>query len=121
VAVELTPWRLAVRRAANGWVAATNHFNHPTLTGFHGRYPIHNSAERLARLGQLCAEPALGQTGRERAIDLLTDVVRRVDTNDYGLVWNPCTVYSTVFAPARGRLWVRTADQPGRTFEEVGG
>jgi hypothetical protein len=121
VAVELTPWRLAVRRAANGWVAATNHFNHPTMTGFHGRYPIHNSAERLTRLGQLCAEPALGQTGRERAIDLLTDVVRRVDTNDYGLVWNPCTVYSTVFAPARGRLWVRTADQPGRTFEEVGG
>jgi len=44
---------------------------------------------------------------------------RSPDLNEYCAVWNPCTIYSTLFAPARGRLWVRASDRSDRTFQEV--
>ena len=41
------------------------------------------------------------------------------DANEYCTVLNPCTIYSTLFAPAQGRLWVRAADRPDRSFQEI--
>jgi hypothetical protein len=120
-AVEFTPWKLAVRPARDGWVVSTNHFNHPDMAGSHGPYPVQNSAERFGRLSELCGAPADGTSGAEHVRRLLTDVVRRPEANDYGVVWNPCTVYSVLFAPVQGRLWVRATDRTDRDFEEVGG
>jgi hypothetical protein len=120
VVVEYTPWRLAIRRPQDGWVAATNHFNHPDMVRYHANLIRMSSRERLARLGELCGDCAGTAEGAEILGQFLLDQeCHNPDSNDYCTVLNPCTIYSTLFAPAQGRLWVRAADRPDRTFQEV--
>ena len=118
--VEFTPSRLAVRRPRDGWIATTNHFTHPAMIGHHAPTVFQSTTERLARLSDLCA---CGLDAAERPENLtrfLLDQQRlNVDSTEYCTVWNPCTIYSTVFAPAEGRMWVRVSDLPDRTFEEI--
>ena len=75
-------------------------------------------AERMGRMGDVCAIGQLGDiTSAQR---VLTDHTLRTDeANEYCGVFNPCTIYSVVFAPVRKELWVRVADQPDRTFERL--
>jgi hypothetical protein len=50
----------------------------------------------------------------------LTDLqTRHPEASEYCTVHNPCTVYSALFAPQQRRMWVRAADQPDRTFQEI--
>lgn len=120
VIVEYTPWQLVIRRPENGWVAATNHFNHPDMLRHHANTVFLSSRERLARLGQLCARQAPIAQDPEAMGRFLVDVERgSPDANEYCTVLNPCTVYSVFFAPAQRRLWVRAADRPERTFQEI--
>ncbi|MBM2810026.1 MAG: penicillin acylase-like amidase [Chloroflexi bacterium] len=117
--VEFTPWRFAVRRPEGGWIATTNHFNHPSML-HHGGQVFGSSTDRLARLGELCdcQEPIPSEIGG--AASFLIDAERpSAEANEYCSVWNPCTIYSTYFAPAKRRMWVRISDRPGRSFEDV--
>lgn len=118
--VEYTHRHIAVRRAEDGWIAATNHFSHPSMLGQHADLAYLSSTHRLARLGELCATD--GQIGADvpSATRFLLDQCLRIpDGNEYCTVLNPCTVYSALFAPAERRMWVRAADRTERTFEEV--
>jgi hypothetical protein len=118
--LEFTPSRVAVRCPEDGWVFATNHFNDPSMKQFHGRFAHHNSLERYERLDDLCRGTAEAPASVEGAGRFLADLERPKPEDDaYCSVWNPCTLYSTVFAPTRGKLWVRAADRPDRPFEEV--
>ena len=118
--VEFTPWRLAVRRPEDGWVTATNHFVDPLMARRYGQYEVVSSTDRLARLGDLCARGDLGGDDLVGAGRLLLDTeIRSPTANEYCTVFNPCTIYSTLFAPARKRMWVRVADEPGRGFEPI--
>ncbi len=116
--VEYTPWGMATRPAQDGWVAATNHFNDPCMSRSRGLSPYRNSFERFDRLSDLCT--AGGLTSLDGAASFLADVQRRTsESTEDCVLLNPSTLYSTLFAPERGRLWVRTADRPARRFEEV--
>jgi hypothetical protein len=119
--VEYTPLRLAVRYPEGGWVAATNHFNHPEMVRHHANQRFQSSTERLARLEELCDSDGACTAEAVALSAFLTDLERRSpDVNEYCTVHNPCTVYSTLFAPRQRRMWVRAADQPDRTFQEIG-
>jgi hypothetical protein len=120
VVVEYTPRRMAVRVPQDGWIAATNHFNHPDMLRHDAKQAFQSSTERFARLGELCSSE--GACASEPA-DLgcfLTDLETRFpDASEYCTVHNPCTVYSTLFAPARRTMWVRASDRADRTFQEI--
>jgi hypothetical protein len=118
--VEYTPRRLAVRRPQEGWIAATNHFNHPEMTRYYARHRFQSSTERLARLGELCGADGASTAEVAGLSAFLTDLERRTpEANEYCSVHNPCTVYSTLFAPRQRRMWVRAADREDRTFQEI--
>ncbi len=118
--VEYTPWRFAVRRPENGWIATTNHFTHPEMTKRYARFEALSSTDRLGRLGDLCSSDGLA-TGEVSAAGqfLLDTETRSPDANEYCTIFNPCTIYSTLFAPAQKRLWVRVADRPERAFAPI--
>jgi hypothetical protein len=80
-----------------------------------------SSTDRLGRLGDMCRGcEGLGDGDLTAAGQLLLDTeVRSPNANEYCTIFNPCTIYSTLFAPARKRMWVRVADQPDRTFEPI--
>src|SRR5579885_777608 len=114
---ELTSRQLVARAPTNGVVAATNHFQAPALAQEQVGLVTDNSLRRLARLDELLAA---GPIDRQRASAILTDE-RCLD--DTACLWvrllNLGTVYSTVFEPAQGRIWVRAYDRPDRPFEPV--
>lgn len=116
--VEFTPWNLTVRTPEGGWICTTNHFLSDQMVGFNGQGVVFSSGERLARLDELCAAGTLADS-RAAGI-ILTDTALRVpEATEYCGVFNPCTIYSVVFAPRRGELWVRVADLPERQFERI--
>lgn len=118
--VEYTPWRFAVRRPKDGWLATTNHFVDPEMTRRYARFELLSSTDRLARLGDLCACDGMADGDLTAAGRLLLDTeIRSPEANEYCTIFNPCTIYSTLFAPARKRMWVRVADRPDRSFEPV--
>ncbi|MPZ15871.1 MAG: hypothetical protein GEU73_15855 [Chloroflexi bacterium] len=118
--VEFTPWRFAVRHAEDGWVGATNHFNAAELVRHHANLAFPSSIERLARLEELCTvENRTDRDARTLARLLVDTRTRSPALNEYCTIWNPCTIYSTLFAPAQRRLWLRVADGPDRGFEEI--
>jgi Acyl-coenzyme A:6-aminopenicillanic acid acyl-transferase len=118
--VEYTPWRFAVRRPKAGWLATTNHFVDPEMTRRYARFELLSSTDRLARLCDLCGGDGIAGGDLTAAGQLLLDTeIRSPDANEYCTIFNPCTIYSTLFAPMRNRMWVRVADRPDRTFEPV--
>jgi hypothetical protein len=116
--VEYTPWRFAVRSPEDGWIATTNHFNHPEMVRHYANTTFLSSTERLGRLGELCDAAPVGEVG-EAAQFLLDRQRRAAEANEYCTVWNPCTIYSTIFEPARRRMWVRASDKSERSFESI--
>ncbi len=120
VVVEYTPWRFAVRGPKDGWLATTNHFVDPEMTRRYARFELLSSTDRLARLGDLCACDGMADGDLTAAGRLLLDTeIQSPNANEYCTIFNPCTIYSTLFAPARKRMWVRVADRPDRGFEPV--
>lgn len=115
--VEFTPWHLVAREPEDGWITSTNHFVDPSMAPLNAKAVLFSSGERSGRLGKLCAA---GQADLEAASTFLLDTaLRTADANPYCAVCNPCTIYSSVFAPARRTLWVRAADRPERGYEEL--
>lgn len=118
--VEYTPWRFHVRPFDQGWVGATNHFAHPEMLRHHPNMVYQSSAERFSRLGELCRREEGVSAGVQLAEQFLLDQqTRSPDSNVYSTILNPCTIYSTLFAPSQRKMWVRVADRPDRQFEEV--
>ena len=118
--VEYTPWLFAVRQPQDGWIATTNHFKHPDMTRRYARFELLSSTDRLARLGDLCSSDGMANGDLTAAGRLLLDTeVRSPDANEYCTVFNPCTIYGTLFAPAQKRMWVRVADRPDRSFVPI--
>jgi hypothetical protein len=117
--VEFTPWRLSIREPVAGWIATTNHYVAPEMVRFHSQGVVFSSGERIGRLDDMRAAAPL--SGVTQAGEMLTDQGLRVpEANEYCGVFNPCTIYSVVFAPGKKELWVRVADRPDRTFERLG-
>ncbi len=118
--VEFTARRLAVRHPEHDWIVATNHFAHPDLAPRSTKAPFFSSSQRFMRLHDLCRSAVPNGFDAARAREFLTDITRwSPDANEYCTILNPCTVYSTVFAPSEGRMWVRAADRVDREYEEV--
>jgi hypothetical protein len=118
--VEYTPWRLAVRAPEDGFIATTNHFVHQDMARRYARYEHLSSTDRFARLKDLGSSDGLVGADLTAAGRLLLDTqMRSPDANEYCTIFNPCTIYSTLFAPGRKRMWVRIADRPDRSFEPV--
>jgi hypothetical protein len=118
--VEYTPWRMAVRRPQDGWLATTNHFNHPALVRHHAQLAFQSTTERHSRLSELCraCDPGSSQAGWPGEF-LLDRELRSPEANEYCTVWNPCTIYSTYVEPRRRRMWLRVSDQADREFEPL--
>lgn len=115
--VEYTPWRLEVREPEGDAIGVTNHFVHPAMVRAQAKIILFSSQERLARLGDLCVGPVADPQAAGEV--LLDREVRRPEANEFCTIQNPYTIYSAVFAPTHGRLWVRATDSPERPFQEV--
>jgi hypothetical protein len=114
---EMTARRMAVRRPAGGTIVTTNEFVTPALAAEQVGLVTHSSPQRLARIEALVAD---GTLHRARAQAILSDQ-QCLDEGEclWSRVLNAGTIYSTVFEPARGRLWVRAGDRDSRRFEAV--
>ena len=118
--VEYTPWRFAVRQAEDDWIATTNHFNHPEMARHHAQATFLSSTERLGRIGTLCSADAMPARDADAVGRVLLDrELTNAEANEYCTVWNPCTIYSTVFEPAQHQLRLRVADRADRQFESI--
>lgn len=118
--VEYTPWLLAVREPEDGFIATTNHFVHPDMARRYAQFERLSSADRFARLGDLSSSDGIAGADLTAAGQLLLDTeIRSPEANEYCTIFNPCTIYSTLFAPARKGMWVRVADRPDRGFEPI--
>jgi len=116
--VEFTPWQFSVREPEDGWICTTNHYVSPEMDRFHTHGVVFSSGERMARLDEMCAVGTLAD-GKAAGAFLIDQGLRVPEANEYCGVFNPCTIYSVVFAPTRGELWVRVADRPDRRFDRL--
>ncbi|MBI4212759.1 MAG: hypothetical protein HY534_00450 [Chloroflexi bacterium] len=117
VVVEYTPWEFAIREPDRGRICTTNHFVAPRLERRNRSGVPGSSAERMARLGELCVSASAEV---ESAGEFLVDTaLRNPEANEYCAVQNPCTIYGVVFAPDESCLWLRVADRSDRPFERV--
>jgi hypothetical protein len=114
---ELTSRRVVVRRPQDGAVAATNQFVSPEMAADQVGLVTRSSPQRLARVEELLAR---GTIDVARAQAILSDQ-RCLDDEEclFSRVLNTGTIYSTVFEPAAGRLWVRAGDRDSRRFEPI--
>lgn len=114
---EFTMSRVRTVPTENGLVAATNHFQHPSMAELQTGWVVPSSENRLTRLRELFGG---GSHGIAEAQAALTDRCPSAGTDD---VWdclnNPGTIYSSVADPAALRLWVRAYDRPDRGWVEL--
>jgi hypothetical protein len=115
---ELTSRQIVSRAPAAGVVATTNHFQSPALVADQHSLVSNSSGLRLARVEELLDEECLDV---ERAQAILADQ-RCLDPEQciWARLLNAGTIYSTVFEPAAGRMWVRAGDHDDRRFEPIG-
>jgi hypothetical protein len=112
---ELNSRRLATREPTAGTLATTNHFQIPALAADQTGLITVSSEPRLARVEEILAD---GPIGREEAMAILSDDRCLSETEClWSRLLNAGTIYSTVFEPAEGRIWVRAGDHDGRRFE----
>jgi len=113
VVLELSARRGVVRRARQGLITATNHYQSPAMQPLRGRFPprpplsplpaeMFTDAYSQARNARLQALARGRRLGPEDLQQILAD--RQIA--------NPGTVVSTVCAPAQGRLWVAQGKEP---------
>src|SRR5262249_56973363 len=105
------------RAPAAGVVATTNHFQSPALVADQHSLVSNSSGLRLTRVVELLDE---GRLDVERAQAILADQ-RCLDPElcIWARLLNAGTIYSTVFEPAEGRIWVRAGDHDDRRFEPI--
>jgi hypothetical protein len=115
---ELTSRQVAVRMPQDGVVATTNQFQVPALIAEQAGLVTHSSPQRLARLdamladGRLDVAEAMAVVGDQECLDDHQECI-------WSRVLNAGTIYSTVFEPGAGRLWVRAGDRDSRQFQPI--
>ena len=98
-------------------MATTNHFQSPALLAEQVGLVAHRSTNRQHRLEHLLAH---GTVDVERVDGVLRDPCCLDETEPlWASLYNAGTVYSTIFEPAAGRLWVRATDRDDRRFVPV--
>jgi len=114
---ELTMSSVRAVPSVDGLLAATNHFQHPSMVELQTGWVVPSSENRLARLRELFGS---GSHGVAEAQAVLVDLCPPAGAND---VWdclnNPGTIYSSIADPAAVRLWVRAHDRPDRGWIEL--
>lgn len=112
--LEFTARQVAERATHEGVVATTNHFQAPALQAEQVGLVADRSLYRARRLEALLASQTVDV---EAAAAVLSDECCLDESEAaWARLYNAGTVYSTIFEPAAGRLWVRTTDRPGRGF-----
>ncbi|HLH24033.1 MAG TPA: C45 family peptidase [Chloroflexota bacterium] len=116
---ELTARQIAVRASRGGVVAATNQFQVPALAAEQKGLVTHSSPQRLGRLDALLAD---GRLDVAEAMAVVGDQ-ECLDPAHAECLWsrvlNAGTIYSTVFEPGAGRLWVRAGDRDSRQWQAI--
>ncbi|MBX5490918.1 MAG: hypothetical protein IRZ14_07145 [Chloroflexi bacterium] len=115
--VELSARAVHVSPPVGEVVVTTNHYCSPLLAREQDALINPTSPLRLERVRALLAEGPL-DVARAQAI-LLDDACLDPAAPQWARLCNAGTIYSTVFEPGAGRLWVRAADQPDRPFVPV--
>ncbi|HLI28868.1 MAG TPA: C45 family peptidase [Chloroflexota bacterium] len=95
-------------------VVTSNHYLSPRLAREQDALINPTSPLRLARARALLAEGPL-DVARAQAI-LLDEECLDPAAPQWARLYNAGTIYSTVFEPGAGRIWVRAADTPDRRF-----
>jgi hypothetical protein len=114
---ELNSRRVAARSLEEGTIAATNHYQVPALARDQVGLPTASSAPRLARVEELLARQPLDSRAAQA---ILGDEMCLDEANcEWARLRNAGTIYSTVFEPSHGRIWVRASDTLGRRFEVI--
>jgi hypothetical protein len=116
---ELTARQIAARAPRDGVVATTNQFQVPALVAEQVGLVTHSSPQRLARLDALLAD---GRLDVAEAMAVVGDQ-QCLDPEHQECIWsrvlNAGTIYSAVFEPGAGRLWVRAGDRDRRRFQPI--
>lgn len=118
---ELSPRHVATRSPRDGALVTTNHFAHDEMIPHQNGWVVPSSVNRHSRLDSLCAS---GPATREQAAEFLLDTVcpdPAAADDPWSCLRNPGTIYSTLTEPATARVWVRTYDQPDRSYVELQG
>jgi hypothetical protein len=114
---ELDSRRLATRGPMAGTIATTNHFQTPLLAGDQKGLMTVSSEPRLARVEEMLRDRPVDVS---RAMGILSDDRCLSPTEClWSRLLNAGTIYSTVFEPADGRIWVRAGDHDRRRFEAL--
>jgi hypothetical protein len=115
---ELTARQMAVRAPQDGVVATTNQFQAPALAAEQDGLVTHSSPQRLARLDALLAD---GHLDLDEAMAVVSDQDCLDDHAEciWSRLLNAGTIYSTVFEPGAGRLWVRAGDRDSRQWQPI--
>jgi hypothetical protein len=116
-AYEITPTLVAHRSPHNGYLVATNHFEHPAAAAIQGSWRVQSSVDRTIRLTSLCSETGAADETTSRFLE--DTVCLSEDLGTWGCVENSGTVYSSLVEPESGRFWLRTRDTRDRPFVEV--
>ena len=115
---ELTARQMAVRAPEDGVVATTNQFQVPALAAEQAGLVRHSSPQRLARLDALLTDArldlgeAMAVVGDQQCLDDHAECL-------WSRVHNAGTIYSTVFEPGAGQLWVRGGDRDSRQWQPI--
>jgi len=120
VVVELTSGALAVRRAEEGIVYATNHFVSPEMSYPENKDP--DSHARFARLGEL-SRLHYGRFDLAQTVALLRDhydVHAGRETLGGDIIGTPGNMFSVVFHPGDLTFWVAKGPAPAAYRKFVG-
>lgn len=116
-AVELSARAVHAGPPVGEVVVTANHYCSPLLAREQDALINPTSPLRLERASALLSEGPL-DVARAQAILLDAECLDPA-APQWARLYNAGTIYSTVFEPGAGRVWVRAADQPERPFVAV--
>ncbi|MCC6177892.1 MAG: hypothetical protein IT305_21540 [Chloroflexi bacterium] len=127
---EFTMDQIAAIRPKRGLIAATNHFQEPSMTEAQIGWVVPNSELRLSRLRDIFGvDRSTGMEARgesdprvgiaEARAALLDTCLMPDATSTWDCLFNPGTIYNSMSEPARLVLWLHAYDRPDRGWVEL--
>ena len=118
VVVEMSSKAIAVRRALNDTVHATNHFVSPEL--FNPENKDSDSEARFQRLNELAGSRAFDLALTVSALRDRVDIHTRSTSPDGDIIGNPLNMLSVIFHPGDLTFWVASGAAPSSYRSFVG-
>ena len=118
VVVEMSSKAIAVRRAVNDTVYATNHFVSPEL--FNPENNDSDSEARFQRLNELAGSRAFDLALTVSALRDRVDIHTRSTSPDGDIIGNPLNMLSVIFHPGDLTFWVASGAAPSSYRSFVG-